>query len=265
MDNLILDSEIHVWIIGNDISIPYNDMIDILCAEEKIKAGSFVFEKDKVNFVKTRFCIRLALSYYLNLELKEINFVYNEYDKPRINPTISNIPINFSISHSNGLIVFAFQQNQEIGVDIEYVDNKKIDELLYDESILSVEEIELMKSERPDCREKLFYKLWTCKESYLKALGIGLNMPLKQIRIVSNLSSVIAVDYNAPMLSKLKYNKCNLIDLKNLPREYVGTIASPNANFSTIQYINQDTIQNTLDKILHRLEKLSLTGTSTIG
>ena len=252
MDNLILDSEMHVWIIGNDISIPYNNMIGILCAEEKIKASSFVFEKDKVNFVKTRFCIRMALSYYLNLELKEINFVYNKYDKPRINPTISNIPINFSISHSNGLIVFAFQQNQEIGVDIEYVDNNKIDDLLYDESILSIEEIELIKSEQSDCREKLFYKLWTCKESYLKALGIGLNMPLNHIRIASNLSSVV-VDYNAIMLSKIKYNKCNLIDLENLPREFVGTIASPNTHFGIIKYINLDTIQNTLDKILHRL------------
>ena len=260
MDNLILDSEMHVWIIGNDISIPYNHMIGTLCAEEKIKASSFIFEKDKINFVKTRFFIRLAMSHYLNLELKEIKFVYNKYDKPCINPTISNIPINFSISHSNELIVFVFQKNQEIGIDIEYVDHNKIDDLLYDESILSVEEIALIKSAQPECREKLFYKLWTCKESYLKGLGIGLNIPLKNIKIAPDLSGVV-VDYNdsdinVPMISNPKYDKYNLIGLKNLPREYVGTIAFPNINPtdpSTIRYIKQDTIQNILDKTSHQL------------
>ena len=260
MDNLILDSEMHVWIIGNDISIPYNHMIGTLCAEAKIKASSFIFEKDKINFVKTRFFIRLAMSHYLNLELKEIKFVYNKYDKPCINPTISNIPINFSISHSNELIVFVFQKNNEIGVDIEYVDHKKIDDLLYDESILSVEEIELIKSAEPDCREKLFYKLWTCKESYLKALGIGLNISLKHIKIAPDLSDAIVTyndsDINVPKISKPKYDKYNLLDLTNLPREYVGTIAFPNTNpisASIIRYIKQDTIQNILNKILYQL------------
>jgi len=83
---------------------------------------------------------------------------------------------------------------------------------------------------------------------------------LKNIKIAPDLSGITVAysdsDINVPMISKPKYDKYNLIDLTNLPREYVGTIAFPNINPTgpgTIRYIKQDSIQNILDKISHQL------------
>ena len=77
MNGLIIGPEIRVWIIDNNINIPYSQMTRYISFEERTKASSFIFEKDKIHFIKTRFFIRLAISHYLNLELKDVNFVYN--------------------------------------------------------------------------------------------------------------------------------------------------------------------------------------------
>ena len=84
---------------------------------------------------------------------------------------------------------------------------------------------------------------------------------MQHVKIATDLSGIaVAYNdlYNMKMMSKPSYNKCSLIDLNNLPREFVGTIAFPNTNLSTVKYINPGAIQNILGKMPYQLIKIIL-------
>ena len=89
MDRMALNSDVHVWVINNDINVQNDCMEAAISLEEIKKSRTFVFEKDKVNFIRTRFFIRLAISHYLNIDIREVSFIYNGYSTLQINPYIN--------------------------------------------------------------------------------------------------------------------------------------------------------------------------------
>ena len=247
---MALNSDVHVWVINNDINVQNDCMEAAISLEEIKKSRTFVFEKDKVNFIRTRFFIRLAISHYLNIDIREVSFIYNGYSTLQINPYISNISLNFSISHSNEVIVFVFKQNQEIGVDIEYVEEGRIDDLIEDDSLFTTEEIKLLKSEQYHLRNRLFYKLWTCKESCIKASGIGSNTPLVQAEVSIDLNSASCKFLNRKIDDMPVLYKYHLVDIRYLPCEYVGTIALKSQN-TTIKYVDKNLIGRLLSQFFY--------------
>lgn len=83
--------------------------------------------------------------------------------------------IYFNISHSAGMAVCALA-GTEIGVDIDHV--RKVREGMYSR-VLSESERKWIAGQ-PD-REEAFIRLWTLKESYIKATGEGLSAPLPSV------------------------------------------------------------------------------------
>lgn len=92
-----------------------------------------------------------------------------EYGKPYIT---SPQGIFFNISHSGKWTVIALSDG-EVGCDIQKVDPVDVGRLA---RIFSDGEREFLSAagNSADC----FYRLWTAKESYLKAIGVGLNRPM---------------------------------------------------------------------------------------
>jgi 4'-phosphopantetheinyl transferase len=100
-----------------------------------------------------------------------LKFDYNEYGKPCI---LEPKDIHFNISHSGDWVVCAID-NKPIGIDVETI--KPID-LNIARRFFTVEEYNhLMKKDEYN-RIRYFYMLWTLKESYIKAIGKGLKIPL---------------------------------------------------------------------------------------
>ena len=90
----------------------------------------------------------------------------------------------FSISYSEPFFAIAYAKNYQIGVDIEQ--NMPIKE------IELVKEMVLSQKEQQTCTTDLdFYKIWTQKESYLKATGIGIH---DNLHTVTDLSICQIVD-----------------------------------------------------------------------
>lgn len=103
--------------------------------------------------------------------LTKIN--YSDYNRPFLNNTI-----DFNISHSGNFVLCAMAEDVRIGVDIEEI--KKIDFKDFGITMDKNQWEEIMNSVEPT---KAFFKLWTIKESIIKADGRGLAIPLKDIRI----------------------------------------------------------------------------------
>lgn len=100
---------------------------------------------------------------------------FGEYDKPFI-PGWRH----FNISHS-GEIVVVVVGDYPLGVDIEKIELRN--DLGVAEYFHSGERRSIYNSETPVTD---FYRIWTRKEAFLKATGLGLNMDLKSFNCLHN-------------------------------------------------------------------------------
>lgn len=96
---------------------------------------------------------------------------YTEYHKPYF-----DFDFHFNISHSSEYVVLAYSNNCELGIDIERVVELDINDF---EDQLTAEERESINSAHSPAEK--FFSVWTCKESIVKALGMGLHAPLAGI------------------------------------------------------------------------------------
>ena len=85
--------------------------------------------------------------------------------------------IQFNISHCMGLAVLAVG-DCSVGIDVEYVRPYR-EPLL--KRVLSEAELRQMEAVGEAGREELFFRFWTLKESYVKAVGCGITVPLQDI------------------------------------------------------------------------------------
>ena len=136
------------------------------------KIESFKFPADQQRSLIANLMVRQFYSKQLKVNWKEIEFDYNEHDKP----SLRNIKEQFfNISHSGNQVVVAFS-NKELGIDVEKVkgDRRKIAKRFFTPS--EIEDMEALKIEEKQVQ--YFYQLWTLKESYMKAIGSGMTMSL---------------------------------------------------------------------------------------
>lgn len=82
--------------------------------------------------------------------------------------------IYFNMSHAGTYSVCAFS-NKPVGVDIEEIGS--VDMSIAERHYCSIEYADIMNY-RGDSRLKRFYQYWVLKESFTKAVGLGLSIPL---------------------------------------------------------------------------------------
>lgn len=136
--------------------------------------------KEKINKEKSflRKCESLAtellLDYGLNLlSINKYNIDYS-FQKPKL----IGSDICFNFSHSKGVVACAISKD-EVGCDVERIDkaNIKIAEKCFNNS----EYLNIINNIEPN---KTFYRYWTLKESFIKNIGCGLNIPLNEFEII---------------------------------------------------------------------------------
>ena len=98
-------------------------------------------------------------------------FIKDYYLDENGKPVSKNI--FFNISHSKDYVLIAISEKYDIGIDIEYKNNRNVEKLK--NYICSKEELDFIKSNDD------FYKIWVSKESLFKCCGKGIIMDLKSI------------------------------------------------------------------------------------
>ena len=166
--------EVHVWRLALDQ--PENvvaEFRDSLEADELERASRFHFEKHRRHFVVGRGGLRYVLSRYLDAEPGEFRFSYGGYGKP----ALVGEGLRFNMSHSHGLALFAVAADREVGVDVEHIraDFATADIARRFFSRLEVATFNTLKTEE---QVAAFFRCWTRKEAYIKAIGRGLSEPL---------------------------------------------------------------------------------------
>ncbi len=156
-----------------------NELSELLAADEVERANKYVFEKDRWIYVTAKFLLRSILGNYLNINPKEIAFEYSEFGKPSY---LKNIEVDFNVSHSGNRIIIGFAKQQTIGVDIEKI-KQDFDPLDLAKIFFSEEEINALSQAKESEMFQAFYRCWTRKESFIKAVGEGLSYPLDSFAV----------------------------------------------------------------------------------
>lgn len=145
------------------------------CRREKVLA--YKFRKDKNLSLAAGLLIDFGLSGF-GLKEKDISYIYEKNGKPSIKEYTD---IYFNVSHSGDFAVAAFAE-KETGCDIEKTE--KNTDLKTAEMFFCPSECEYINSfDDKDGKINAFYRLWVLKESFIKATGCGLSVPLDSFRI----------------------------------------------------------------------------------
>jgi len=175
------EAEIQIWEFRSEVpgSRP-EDIASLLSADERERAARFHFERDRQRYSVTRARTRMILGAYLQSDPRELRFKYSAREKPSL--ANASAGIRFNVSHSGDQALVAVASGREIGVDIEQIrSNVECEQLA--ERFFSPGERRFIRDLAEEKKLHAFFRLWTCKESFLKAHGTGLSRPLSSFDV----------------------------------------------------------------------------------
>lgn len=170
----------HLWLVKSEnvysrrLLGSYQQLLD---SSELKKFKKFRFPEDRKLYLISHALLRTTLSKYANVEPQDWRFGKGLYGKPEVIGPIPS-PVGFNLSHTAGLAVCATSgAATEIGVDIENnIRKSNIKEMR--NYCLTALEIGALKKLNLQQQRNRFFDLWTLKEAYMKARGVGLGLGL---------------------------------------------------------------------------------------
>jgi 4'-phosphopantetheinyl transferase len=166
---------VHVWRIAlNQEDERVDRFRRTLEAGELERARRFHFEKHRRHFIVARGFLRSVVARYLDSEPGTLRFEYGAYGKPAIE---GGHTLRFNLSHSNEVALLAVSLDAELGVDVEHIRADFASEDIA-QRYFSRAEVKAFNALPPEERVAAFFRCWTRKEAYIKAIGKGLSQAL---------------------------------------------------------------------------------------
>jgi 4'-phosphopantetheinyl transferase len=173
--------EIHLWLTSYDaisderLHAAYRDLLD---PAERAQEPRFYFARDRRRYLVTRAMVRTVLSRYVAIDPREWIFSTNAYGRPEIvNAEAGPIRLTFNLSHTHSMIVLAVTSRRALGVDVENVLGRQVSLDIADH-YFAPPEVAVLSAAPEQEQQYRFFEYWTFKESYIKARGMGLSLPL---------------------------------------------------------------------------------------
>jgi 4'-phosphopantetheinyl transferase len=185
-DNPLLalpSNEIHLWITYPE---EIQDEALLFCYEkllsdaERAEQQGFRHIPYRRQYTISRSLVRSTLSRYAEIPPERWQFIRNEHGRPEILPDGETPPFRFNVSHTNGIAACVVALDGNIGVDVENV-ARDVAISPISRRYFSASEIKSLASLPAKEQRCRFFEIWTLKESFGKAMGLGLTFPLKQL------------------------------------------------------------------------------------
>ena len=165
---------VHIW--QAHLDLPAELLAQLratLSIDEQRRADRFHFSRDRHRFTAGRGILRNILSRYSGIQPALLEFDYSRRGKPALRSDCAGGALNFNLSHSGGLALYAVTRHRQIGIDLEILrpmpDAEKIAERFF-----SANESAALRNLPAAEKQEAFFLCWTRKEAYLKAVGQGL-------------------------------------------------------------------------------------------
>ncbi len=145
---------------------------------ERLRYGACGTSAGRREYLGTRALARTALARYSGQPAERLRFGTDRLGRPEMTSPV--MPgLFFSLAKTRELAVGLFTFDHDVGVDVELV--APIEAVEMAGHFFSREEFAGLSRLEEDARLSRFYELWTLREAYLKARGIGLTLPLDQL------------------------------------------------------------------------------------
>lgn len=177
------NKDVHIWQAALDLpSSSVQELKEKLSIDERIKAERLRFERDRNRFIVRFGILRTILGSYMGVEPVKVRFRYGNHGKPRLCDAFGPADIHFNVSRSEGLALYVFTRDHEVGVDIERIrDIPEMEEIV--EQFFSARENAVFRSLPRSKTRQAFFTCWTRKEAFMKAIGEGLFYPLNRFDV----------------------------------------------------------------------------------
>jgi 4'-phosphopantetheinyl transferase len=149
-----------------------------LSADERARAGRFQRRDDRDQFIASHLAFRSILAGYLGRHPSALRFQSSPGGKPELDHP-DHGRLRFNLSHSSRHALIGISDEAAIGVDIEAI--RPIDDVMaIARAHFHAREIAALEALSGLQQRDAFFACWTRKEAVLKALGVGLSLPLNQ-------------------------------------------------------------------------------------
>jgi 4'-phosphopantetheinyl transferase len=179
----LVPGEIHVWCLQGEIGDALLEHFWLMLShQERARANAFHKQRDRVRFIVRHWTLRMLMSHYVGVKPGMITFTRGQYGKPSLLwPQAKGL--NFSLSQTEGVALLSFAYTRAIGVDIEKEKNIP-DLMMVGNEVFSDRELKTLQAREGVSRMRRFFTMWTRKEAYLKALGLGFGVDPRQVTLL---------------------------------------------------------------------------------
>ena len=153
------------------------EYLTILPSSELEQLNKYHHISHQHRFLIGRVLTRTILSSCTGISPESLIFSRNPYGRPSLQQSDHSSSIRFNLSYTEGLVAFALVSGQEVGIDVENT-SADLDCLGIAEQYFSRSELNELVHLPQELLKERFFEFWTLKESYLKAKGLGLSVPL---------------------------------------------------------------------------------------
>jgi 4'-phosphopantetheinyl transferase len=151
--------------------------LDVLNTEVRARAARIDAHRGArapAAFAPSRAALRKILSLYVDAAPAALEIDVGEHGRPQLSGGIGG-GLDFNVSHTGSCALVAVAPERSVGVDVESLDASRDVHALSKRFFTEVECARIASDAGADnsAAARTFYRLWTCKEAYLKALGTG--------------------------------------------------------------------------------------------
>jgi 4'-phosphopantetheinyl transferase len=172
--------ELHVWTLLLDAPAETRARLaELLPVQERERFERILTPAARAQRLVARAGLRLLLGRYLRIGPREVELVDGARGRPELDGPRG---LSFNLSHTADLAVFAIARRVAVGVDIEALDRRAPTRGLIERTLNTRERERVMRA-GADRRTAAFLEYWTVKEAYVKALGVGLALDLRQVGV----------------------------------------------------------------------------------
>jgi 4'-phosphopantetheinyl transferase len=183
LESLLADRQIEVLVTRLDATPEAVRALALQLSEaERERAGRFRFDRDRRRFIVARARLRELLAARLGVPPESVELAYGKNGKPVLARRCAGTDWRFNVSHCDDVALYALSPGREVGIDVE-----AIRPLPGADGIaarcFSPRENEAYVALVPRDKPLAFFKCWTRKEAFVKALGVGLAVRLDQLDV----------------------------------------------------------------------------------
>ena len=165
---------VRLWWVRPEAFHETPEVLSLLSLEERAQQLRFIPPGKRHEFLVARVLARRVLGEALRIDPASVRFTNNEWGRPELSPACG---LRFNITHTDGLVALLISDQHEVGVDTELF-SRAPRILALGPNVFAPKELTDLSALPSEQQAHRAVTLWTLKESYIKARGMGLALAL---------------------------------------------------------------------------------------